>query len=167
MVALGMDGFHLSRKELLEFPNPTEAFARRGAPWTFSPERLRQRISQIRSSYGIEGVSWPGFEHDVGDPVEDARVISPVTRLVLIEGLYLLYDKDGWGEVRDQFDETWFLDVPLNMAMSRLLDRHMRAWQLSREEVALRIQSNDLLNANIVVESKCRADFLINQHPEC
>src|SRR3954451_6103059 len=35
LVALGMDGFHFTKAELRQFPNAAEAFARRGAPWTF------------------------------------------------------------------------------------------------------------------------------------
>ena len=31
LVALGMDGFHLTKAELRQFPNVAEAFARRGA----------------------------------------------------------------------------------------------------------------------------------------
>jgi pantothenate kinase len=34
-VALGMDGFHLTKAQLAQFPDPVAAFARRGAPWTF------------------------------------------------------------------------------------------------------------------------------------
>ena len=35
MMALSMDGFHLTKAELRQFPDPAQAFARRGAPWTF------------------------------------------------------------------------------------------------------------------------------------
>src|SRR5690349_15591736 len=34
MLALGMDGFHFTKAALRQFPDPEEAFARRGAPWT-------------------------------------------------------------------------------------------------------------------------------------
>jgi len=30
-----MDGFHLTKKQLSEMPDPVEAFKRRGAPFTF------------------------------------------------------------------------------------------------------------------------------------
>ena len=33
MLSIGMDGFHLTKKQLAELPNPQKAFARRGAPW--------------------------------------------------------------------------------------------------------------------------------------
>ncbi|KAJ1756685.1 hypothetical protein LPJ54_006726, partial [Coemansia sp. RSA 1824] len=35
---LPMDGFHLSRAQLLELPDPDEAQRRRGAHWTFDAE---------------------------------------------------------------------------------------------------------------------------------
>ncbi len=44
MLALGMDGFHLTKAELRWFPDPVEAFARRGAPWTFDVAALERRL---------------------------------------------------------------------------------------------------------------------------
>jgi pantothenate kinase len=37
-VVVGMDGWHLTRAQLAAMPNPDEAKARRGAPWTFDDE---------------------------------------------------------------------------------------------------------------------------------
>src|SRR5262245_33072529 len=58
MVALGMDGFHFTKAALWQFPNPAEAFARRGAPWMFDAAALQQRLEQLRISYGRRDVPW-------------------------------------------------------------------------------------------------------------
>ena len=157
MVALGMDGFHLTKAQLAQFADPVAALTRRGSPWTFDPQALGEHLHALR---GGLGVSWPGFEHGVGDPVPDAVHIAPSTRLVLIEGLYLLHTGHGWN-LADQFDERWFLDVPTDVAMDRLIARHMSANGHSREVAEARLAVNDRLNAEIVWPTRASAQWLV------
>ena len=160
MAVLGMDGFHLTRAQLAQMPDPEAAFARRGAPWTFDAPALAARLQLLRDNQ--QSVAWPDFQHEIGDPIENAIHIAPDVRLVLIEGLYLLHCDDGWDAVSRQFDAVWYLDTPLEIALERLLQRHMSAWQISREEAARRIESNDCLNAEIVAATRLRADALVD-----
>lgn len=158
-MVLGMDGFHLTRAQLRARPDADAALARRGAPWTFDPQALAQRLAAVRAA-GAAPVGWPGFEHGVGDPVEDAVTVLPGTRLLLLEGLYLLHDDHGW-DLRGAMDACWFLDVPPAVAMERLAARHQAAWGLTRDEALARIARNDALNADIVLRGRARADALI------
>ena len=174
-VALGMDGFHLRKAQLAAFPNPQEAFKRRGAPWTFDAAALSDRLDLLRqprqagqsdqapdnANGPFPGVTWPGFEHGVGDPVADAVYIGPAVRLVIVEGLYLLHEGDGW-HVAQQFDECWYLDVRMKLAMQRLVARHMRANGNTREQAECRLAVNDRLNADIVQATRGRAQWLVN-----
>ncbi len=161
LVALGMDGFHLTRAQLRQMPNPDEALARRGAPWTFDAAALAARLQSLRASAGQNAVAWPEFQHEVGDPVENAQIVGPETRLVLVEGLYLLHQADGWDCVGRQWDERWYLDTPINVALTRLAERHRDVWGLTREAAERRIAANDRLNAEIVAQSRASADWLL------
>jgi pantothenate kinase len=157
---LGMDGFHLPRAVLARLPDPAANLARRGAPWTFDPLALQARLPLLRAGFGQHTVFWPGFEHGVGDPVEDALAVLPAVRLVLIEGLYLLHRGDGWA-VPPLLDACWFLDVPMEVAMARLALRHQSAWGVSAEEAEARIGRNDRLNAGIVWASRGWAELVV------
>src|SRR5215212_10006809 len=158
VAALGMDGFHFTKAELGQFPNPAEAFARRGAPWTFDATALQQRLQLLREAAGREDIPWPGFEHAVGDPVEGAYTVPASTRLVIVEGLYLLHQADGWETISPLFDERWYLDTPLEIAMERLAQRHMQAWGMTRDQAEHRIATSDRLNAELVRDSARFAD---------
>ncbi|MDZ4721651.1 MAG: hypothetical protein SH847_24565 [Roseiflexaceae bacterium] len=161
MVALGMDGFHLSKAELRRLPNPDEAFARRGAPWTFDAPGFAQRLHDLRSAAGHAELTWPGFEHAIGDPVEGAYTIPASTRLVIVEGLYLLHNADGWNAISKAFDQRWYLDTPFDISMERLALRHMQAWGISRSAAEQRIAASDQLNALLVLKSAQYADWRV------
>lgn len=149
MIALGMDGFHLTKAQLRQMPDAEAAFARRGAPWTFDVEAFAQRLNLVREAANREAVAWPDFQHEIGDPIEAAHFVQPETRLVLVEGSYLLHRENGWARVGECFDERFYLDVPLDVAMKRLTMRHMKAWNMTREQAQNRIDANDRLNAEI------------------
>jgi pantothenate kinase len=159
MVALGMDGFHLPRAALAALPDPELAFARRGAPWTFDPAALAARLAALRCAAGECDVPWPGFEHDVGDPVEGATTVPAAARVMLVEGNYLLLADDGWSAVGARCDQHWFLDVPLDLALERLARRHMAAWGMTRAQAEARIAGNDRLNAELILTTRARAEW--------
>lgn len=159
--ALGMDGFHLPKAALACFPDPAAALARRGAPWTFDPHGLRSHVVALRAG---QALSWPGFEHAVGDPVADALPVGTQTRLVVVEGLYLLHTGHGWDLARC-FDEHWFLDVSMDLAMTRLAARHMAANGQTHSQAQARLDSNDRLNAAIAWHARALADWLVATPP--
>lgn len=161
--ALGMDGFHLSRAALAQMPDPAAALARRGAPWTFDPAGLAARITALRTASlqpGAAPVLWPEFEHSLGDPQQDAVAIGPSTRLVLVEGLYLLHREHGWN-LDGLLDVCWYLDVPMALAMQRLVARHQAAWGFTVAQAEARLALNDRLNADTVALTRDQADGLL------
>lgn len=169
MVALGMDGFHLTRATLAAGPDPAAALMRRGAPWTFDPAALARRIQDLRDAPTQAGataeIRWPGFSHGVGDPVPDAVAVPLSVRLVLVEGLYLLHRDDGWN-LGGLLDECWYLDVGLDVALEQLAKRHMAAWGLTRQQALARIAANDALNARTVLQGRERADWRVARAPQ-
>ncbi len=163
MIVLSMDGFHLTKAQLRQMPDPDAALARRGAPWTFDAAALASRLQAIRAGARTNAVFWPGFAHGVGDPVEDALEVKAQTQIILVEGLYLLHPSDGWETVGQSFDERWYLGTPLEIARERLARRHMSASGLTRAQADTRIALNDALNAEIVSHSRLFADFLLRE----
>ena len=158
-VALSMDGFHFTREALVQFADPAAALARRGSPWTFDPAGLASKLQQLRNN-PAESTSWPDFQHGVGDPVADAISVNPDTKLIIVEGLYLLHRDHGWN-LNGLLDEFWYLDTPMDVAMERLVKRHMASWGFSREQAQDRLAMNDRLNADIVLQSRERADYFV------
>ena len=161
VMSLSMDGFHFSKQALQAFPDPAKALARRGADWTFDSKAFALQVEKLATSYQQEDCYWPSFDHGLGDPVENDLMIHRDTKVLIIEGLYLLLDNHHWSQARRYYQQTWFLDVPLDIAMARLSQRHQQAWGISAQQAEERIQQNDALNAKTVAESRSAADWLM------
>ncbi|KAI9226342.1 MAG: phosphoribulokinase/uridine kinase [Piptocephalis tieghemiana] len=152
MVIVGMDGYHLTKAALTKMPNPHEALARRGAPWTFDADGFVQLVHQVQTSFLDDPISFSTFDHAIADPDPHGGCIQPGVRIVLFEGLYLALDTPPWVHL-NHFTARWFLDCPLSIAMHRLIHRHITAG-LSKDEneARARIQSNDALNAQFILD---------------
>ncbi|TLD39140.1 P-loop containing nucleoside triphosphate hydrolase protein [Venturia nashicola] len=152
-IVLSMDGFHLPRKTLDEMPNREEAYERRGIAWTFDAPRAVSLVERLHDSKHDRTVviSAPNFDHAEKDPVEDAIVIPGDISLVIMEGLWLLYDQEPWNRIPSLVDDTWFVDVDAEIARHRVAKRHIQAGIESNWEGAVRRASgNDLANGEEV-----------------
>ncbi|XP_010522764.1 PREDICTED: putative uridine kinase C227.14 isoform X2 [Tarenaya hassleriana] len=156
-IVLPMDGFHLYRSQLDAMEDPKEAHSRRGAPWTFDPAQLLNRLKKLRN----EGsVYVPSFDHGVGDPVEDDIFISLQHKVVIVEGNYVLLEDGIWMDISEMFDEKWFIDVDLDTAMQRVERRHISTGK-PPDVAKWRIEYNDRPNAELIMKSKTNADVMI------
>ncbi|KAL3440169.1 P-loop containing nucleoside triphosphate hydrolase protein [Aspergillus insuetus] len=148
-VVLPMDGFHYPKKYLDGLENSAEAYARRGAHWTFDAKGVLQLVKALHLSKAgqREVIYAPQFDHSAGDPVEGAIMVSPEVSLILIEGNYLAYNRSPWSEVGAYVDDTWFVDVDAEVARRRIAQRHLDSGiEGTMEDALRRAENNDMLN---------------------
>jgi pantothenate kinase len=147
-----MDGFHRSNEDL----DAHGLLAVKGAPETFDAAALVERLRDVRALPGAT-LHWPGFDRGREQTVKDAIAILPTTRLVVDEGNYLLLDQPHWRELRPLLDETWYVDAPLLVLRTRLLER-ARAGGRSEAGAIAHVDGSDLRNARLVAATKTIAD---------
>lgn len=79
---------------------------------------------------------------------------------MLVEGNYLLLDQPGWRKMKTHIDFSIGLNVEQDILRLRLTKR----WQkhgLSKEDIAIKVDKNDLPNGQIVAESLARVDIVV------
>ncbi|MBR9910445.1 MAG: uridine kinase [Gammaproteobacteria bacterium] len=159
LAVIPLDGYHYTRRQLDAMEDPKKAHERRGAPFTFDAERFVHDLVEARKTG--EGF-FPSFDHRAGDPVENDIQLSSSHSLVLVEGNYLLLNAAPWCRLRDEvFDETWYLDVPLQECNRRVMARHLKVG-LSEEQARTRVMANDALNNELIArESPANAERII------
>ncbi|CAK7270551.1 hypothetical protein SEPCBS57363_004160 [Sporothrix epigloea] len=160
-IAVPMDGFHLTRAQLAAMPDPENAFARRGAEFTFDGAAFARTVEYLRKpiekNHDGPGLLLPAFDHAVKDPVPDQIVVGPRQRIVLFEGNYVCLDKAPWNRAASApfMDERWVVEVDFAVARKRLIQRHLAAGIAANEqEAARRADENDLVNGREIVENK-------------
>lgn len=150
-----LDGYHLTRKQLSEMPNAEEAVFRRGAAFTFDGDKYLELVKKVREPLKPETytIYAPSFDHAVKDPVEDDIPIAPTTQVVIFEGLYTMLDREPWREAAKLMDELWFIDVPVDLAVVRLVKRHVASGISSDPEHArIRVMESDMRNGREILE---------------
>uniref|UniRef100_A0A7S4SG09 Phosphoribulokinase/uridine kinase domain-containing protein n=1 Tax=Alexandrium monilatum TaxID=311494 RepID=A0A7S4SG09_9DINO len=161
-----MDGFHLPMVALRARHDAADAIYRRGAPDTFDPASLRECLRQIRSPEGPCELTLPGFDHAAGDPTPGGvRFERQRHRIVLVEGLYLLHDADGWEGTAEAFDRTVYLEADVEECISRVKERNKVIPGYTPEEIELRTEEVDRANAVTVQCGAHRADTRSRWNP--
>ena len=153
--SLPMDGYHYTRAQLAQMPDPAYAVARRGAAFTFDGEKFLRLVQSLREPITTESrdIYAPSFDHAVKDPVEDDIAIPTTCRAVFFEGNYLSLNKEPWNQAAALMDELWFVDVDFETARKRLIRRHVEAGIAKDEEEAnKRALENDLVNGREIVD---------------
>jgi pantothenate kinase len=152
-VVLPMDGYHLPQARLRKLGRRE----RMGAPDTFDVDGFLRTIAELRVSGGP--VFAPDFDRSVEAPVPDRIVIQPEVD-VIVEGNYLLLDSGGWGEVAPLLDVTFFVDVPHEIRVARLIARHERHGK-SPEDARAWALGTDEANARLIAATARLADHVV------
>ncbi|KAL4978103.1 P-loop containing nucleoside triphosphate hydrolase protein [Aspergillus desertorum] len=157
--AIPMDGYHLTRAQLAQMPNPEYAAARRGAAFTFDGEKFLALVRALREPLTPETQTLhaPSFDHAVKDPVDNDIPIAAARRVIFFEGNYLSLNKEPWSSAAKLMDELWFVDVDFDTARQRLIKRHVKAGiAKDAADAEKRANENDLINGREIVD--CRLD---------
>lgn len=155
-VVVPMDGFHLANAII----DGTPLRQRKGAMDTFDAGGYLALLRRL-ASRDEEVVYAPEFRRTIDEPVAASIAVPATVPLVITEGNYLLADPAPWKDVRACLDETWFVDTPQDLRLSRLVARHIgfgmapdaaRAWAMGPDEA----------NARMILATRAGADRIIN-----
>ncbi len=150
---LPMDGFHLDNDRLRQLG----LLHRKGAPETFDAQGFVDLLREVRTT---PRVSYPTFDRDADRTVPGAGHIGKDTRIVLVEGNYLLLTSPPWSSLDALFDLTVRLDVSREELEDRLVTRWL-SHGLPAAEARARALGNDMKNAEHMFENARSPDFIL------
>jgi pantothenate kinase len=148
---LPMDGYHLSNAVLAALGRAD----RKGAPDTFDGYGYVALLRRVRSEVN-RSVYAPRFHREFEESVAAEIDIAPAIRVVVTEGNYLLLGVPPWEAVADCLDAVWYVDVPEDVRVSRLVQRRIDLGQAPQTARAWALGS-DQRNADTVAATRHRA----------
>jgi len=154
-VCVGLDGFHLADEELDRLGSRD----RKGAPDTFDVHGYLALLQRLRSA--DEPVVYaPRFDRHAEAAIAGAVPVPAAVPLVITEGNWLLDPAPPWDGVRALLDEAWFVTVPEEVRLARLVARHA-AHGRSPEAATEWAHGSDQRNARRVATGAHRAELRI------
>jgi pantothenate kinase len=150
-----MDGFHLSNKVLKELGRSD----RKGAQDTFDVKGFTTLIQRIKSD-SADPIYYPVFDRSIEESIAAQGVVYPSTRVVIVEGNYLMHDRDGWQEISPLLDQRWYAFLDEDLRIARLISRHI-AFGKDPESAKAWAKGSDQINAELIETGVERCDFLI------
>jgi pantothenate kinase len=153
---LPMDGYHFDDLVLV----PRGLRPRKGSPETFDIAGLYHMLGRLKRNEEVE-IAVPVFDRDLEIARAGARFIPRAVRHLIVEGNYLLLDRPGWSSLVPLFDTTIMIAVPEPILRQRLVDR-WQGYNLPPDEIAAKVEANDLPNGRLVASSSVEAEFVLS-----
>lgn len=154
---LPMDGYHYDDLYL----EPAGLRPRKGAPETFDVAGLQHMLARLRAD-DEEQIAVPVFDRTLEIARAGARLIHSSARIILVEGNYLLVDALPWWGLRRFFDVTVMIEVPEPVLRDRLRAR-WEGYDLAEDEIAQKLDANDLPNGRFVRDRSGPPHYVIRQ----
>ena len=151
-----MDGFHLDNAIL----DQRGLRRRKGAPETFDAQGFVHLIRRL--SDPVE-VFVPVFDRSRDLAIAGATVVSESCQVVIVEGNYLLFDEQPWSDLAPLWTLSAQLAVPMPELRARLIQRWL-SQGLSRAAATRRAESNDIPNAQRVIDHALPANLILQTH---
>lgn len=79
--------------------------------------------------------------------------------------MYTVADVPPWNELKGVFNETWYVDCDIDVAMQRVLERQIGHGR-SPDVAKWRVENNDRKNAMMIADTVSRAGLLVPSLPE-
>lgn len=154
-VVVPMDGFHRTTADLVARGWLDE----RGTPRTFDAPAFVALLHRLRAGGSVRA---PAFDRSREEPVPDVIPVPAAARLVIVEGNYLLLDTPPWDEVRAILHQIWFVEVPEDVRLARLIRRHVRFGRTVAQAKQRATSGSDAANAKLVAATRSLADLVVS-----
>lgn len=161
---LPFDGFHFPNSYLDTHEHNGAPLRKiKGAPPSFDTAKAAAKLKELRK--GNSEVGMPVYSRELHDPVEDAIRVPPETRVVVMEGNYLLHDGPGYAEMLELFDVKIYLDADFETAKQGVIARHIRGGR-TPEDAEQYFERVDSKNYELVKKTSGRADIVVKRSPD-
>jgi len=156
IVPLSIDAFHFSNLQLEQRSDGDGITLkdRKGRYDTYDVGALEQKLKKFTSG---ENVAFPEYSRKLHEPILDATIVANGPCILIVEGLWLLYEDAGWQHIQQYLDRTYFLNDEPAKLRSHTIARHILGGR-SPEDAERQYDASDAKNYELLIQTRTRAD---------
>lgn len=156
---IGIDAFHYPNDFLFKQTEAGEPLKNhKGRFDTYDVQKLTEALAHFSLGHSV---SLPAYSRKTHDPVENvANIKGGEPALLVVEGLWLLYEKKGWEKVGKLLDFSIFVEASKNRVREGVLSRHIRGGR-TPEDAAEYYEANESVNFDLIMKTKNKASKII------
>ncbi len=154
-----LDAYHFSNSLLAESrdANGDSMLEHKGRYDTYDIDSLRSDLAAFLHS---KHVSFSEYSRVVHEPISD-RINCTHTRCILIlEGLWLLFDRTPWNDLLELYEYSVFFNAPDPFRKRSVIERHIRGGR-GREESEKFYDKSDARNASLILGCIAKHDEVL------
>ena len=156
--SITIDAYHFPNQFLLS--HFSDGVALKQVKGRFDTYDAKSLAQDIRAFAGGKTVSFPIYSRKLHEPVSNSIVVEAKNVLLIVEGLWLLYDQGGWEAVGPLLDYSIFIDGDVAKSRNSVLKRHMTGGR-TLDDAASYYERVDAKNSELVLTTKHKANKVI------
>ena len=153
-----IDAYHYPNRYLLS--HFSEGKPLKQVKGRFDTYDVASLVNDLKNFAAGQNVSLPVYSRKLHDPAPNSIAITAPAALLMIEGLWLLFDRGGWEQVRPLLDFCYFIESDKERTRAAVIKRHMTGGRTS-DDAARHYDEVDGRNADLVLQTRPRADKVI------
>jgi pantothenate kinase len=153
-----IDAYHFPNRHLLS--HFSEGAPLKTVKGRFDTYDVVALAGDLRAFARGDRMAFPAYSRKLHDPVPESVPVTEPATLLIIEGLWLLYDQAGWQEIRPLLDYCFFIESDPERTRQAVIKRH-RVGGRSPEDAARHYEQVDARNSSLVLQTRHRADKII------
>jgi pantothenate kinase len=159
-----IDAFHYRNEHLqnTEGYDGKKLHTVKGRHDTYDTGSLAHKLGEFVSG---KNVAFPTYSRKAHEPVQDCYVPSEEKTLMILAGLWLLYDHPAWEAVREHIGYTFMIQGDPEKMRHHTVRRHMRGGK-SKEEAELFYATSDHMNLQELERKSVEPDEILPHHEE-
>lgn len=156
--SITIDAYHYPNRFLTS--HFAEGVALKQVKGRFDTYEVAALARDLKAFASGENVAFPSYSRKLHDPVQNSIRVEAKAALLVVEGLWLLFDKGGWEQVRPLLDFCYFIDSDKERTRQAVIKRHMAGGR-TFEDAARHYEEVDGRNADLILQTRHKADKVV------
>jgi pantothenate kinase len=156
VIPVSIDAFHFTNLQL-ENTKGGDGITlkdRKGRYDTYDVAALEQKLQKFTDG---EKVTFPEYSRIQHEPISEVLIVPDGPCILLLEGLWLLYENSGWEQIHRYFAHTYFLDDAPAALRAHTILRHIHGGR-SQIDAERHYDTSDVKNYQLLMQTKASAD---------